>query len=84
MSKARSLSPYQLNRVLKRCLLMPNAELKRAALVLSFSTLRVSELAQITIKDLILPTGELKAELPLREATRAHQVIRGGVVGLVR
>jgi len=68
MPKARSLSPSQLNRVLKRCLLMPNAELKRAALVLSFSTLRVSELAQVTIKDLMLPTGELKSELPLRAA----------------
>lgn len=68
MPKAKSLSPIQLNRVLKRCQLMQNAELKRAALVLSFSTLRVSELAQITIKDLMLPTGELKSELPLRAA----------------
>lgn len=52
---------------------MPNAELKRAALVLSFSTLRVSELGQVTIKDLILPTGELKSELPLRAALCKRQ-----------
>ncbi len=66
MPKAKSLTPKQLNRVLKRCLLLPNAELKRAAFVLSFSTLRVSELSQITIQDLLLPNGEIKTELPLR------------------
>lgn len=68
MAKAKSLTPSQLSRVLKRCQIMPNAELKRAALVLSFSTLRVSELAQVTIKDLMLPNGEVKSELPLRAA----------------
>lgn len=68
MPKARSLSPHQINKVLKRCLLMQSPELKRAALVLSLSTLRVSELAQITISDLLLPSGEIKTELPLRAA----------------
>ncbi|TDE19261.1 site-specific integrase [Vibrio owensii] len=68
MAKAKSLTSRQLNRVLQRCLLLPNSELKRAAFVLSFSTLRVSELSQITIQDLLLPTGEIKTELPLRAA----------------
>ncbi|EHA1126452.1 site-specific integrase [Vibrio navarrensis] len=68
MRKARSLTPSQIKKVLKKCLLMQEPELKRAALVLSLSTLRVSELAQITISDLLLPTGEIKTELHLRAA----------------
>lgn len=67
-AKARSLSPNEINKVLKRCLLMSNPQLKRAALALSFSTLRVSELAQITIADVLTPTGEIKTELALRAA----------------
>ncbi len=67
-SKARSLSPNEINKVLKRCLLMSNPQLKREALALSFSTLRVSELAQITIADVLTPTGEIKTELALRAA----------------
>lgn len=66
MRKARSLTPSEIKKVLKRCLLMQEPELKRAALVLSLSTLRVSELAQITISDLLLPTGEIRTELHLR------------------
>ncbi len=54
MRKARSLTPSQIKKVLKKCLLMQEPELKRAALVLSLSTLRVSELAQITISALLL------------------------------
>jgi integrase/recombinase XerD len=68
MRKARSLTPSEIKKVLKRCLLMQEPELKRAALVLSLSTLRVSELAQITISDLLLPTGEIRTELHLRAA----------------
>lgn len=68
MRKAKSLTPNEIKKVLKRCLLMQEPELKRAALVLSLSTLRVSELAQITISDLLLPTGEIKTELHLRAA----------------
>ncbi|WP_341848731.1 site-specific integrase [Vibrio parahaemolyticus] len=47
---------------------MSNPELKRAALALSFCTLRVSELAQITISDVLTPTGEIKTEIALRAA----------------
>lgn len=65
-SKARSLSTPQINKVLKRCLLMQNAELKRVVLALSFSTLRVSELAQITVDDLLTPSGTIKDEIHLR------------------
>lgn len=69
-AKARSFSQNEINKVLKRCLLMSNPQLKRAALALalSFSTLRVSELAQITIADVLTPTGEIKTELALRAA----------------
>lgn len=67
-AKARSLTPTEINKVLKRCSIMSNPEFKRAALALSLSTLRVSELSQILISDLLLPTGEIKTELPLRAA----------------
>ncbi|WP_390242612.1 tyrosine-type recombinase/integrase [Vibrio sp. R78045] len=65
-SKAHILTTSQINKVLKRCLLMQNAELKRVVIALSFSTLRVSELAQITVADVIMPTGKIKDEIHLR------------------
>ncbi len=49
-SKAKSLSSSQVRKVLKQCLLMQNAELKRVVIALSFSTLRVSELAQVLVQ----------------------------------
>tara|TARA_Y100000588_G_scaffold294911_1_gene314961 strand:+ start:522 stop:785 length:264 start_codon:yes stop_codon:yes gene_type:complete len=45
---------------------MQNPELKRVVLALSFSTLRVSELAQITVDDVLTPTGIIKNEIYLR------------------
>ncbi|MEZ8260205.1 tyrosine-type recombinase/integrase [Vibrio cyclitrophicus] len=65
-SKAKSLSPAEIKKLLTRCLLMQNAELKRVVIALSFSTLRVSELAQITVDDVIMPTGRIKDEIYLR------------------
>lgn len=65
-SKAKSLLPTEIKKLLTRCLLMQNAELKRVVLALSFSTLRVSELAQITVDDVITPTGKIKDEIYLR------------------
>ena len=65
-SKARSLSPSQIRKLLSRCQLMQNPELKRVVLALSFSTLRVSELAQVTVDDVIMPTGRIKTEIHLR------------------
>jgi len=65
-SKARSLSPKQTRKLLTRCQLMQNPELKRVVLALSFSTLRVSELAQITVDDVLTPTGIIKNEIYLR------------------
>lgn len=67
-SKAKSLSPSQIKKVLLRCSLMPNPELKRLVLALSFSTLRVSEVAQITIDDVLTPSGIIKSEIHLRAA----------------
>ena len=65
-SKARSLSPSQIRKLLARCQLMQNPELKRVVLALSFSTLRVSELAQVTVDDVLTPTGLIKDEIYLR------------------
>lgn len=65
-SKAKSLSSSQVRKLLTRCQLMQNSELKRVVLALSFSTLRVSELAQVTVDDVIMPTGRIKDEIHLR------------------
>ncbi|HDY7982791.1 tyrosine-type recombinase/integrase [Vibrio vulnificus] len=65
-AKAKSLTPSQIRKLLDRCQLMQNPELKRVVLALSFSTLRVSELAQITVDDVIIPTGRIKDEIHLR------------------
>lgn len=65
-SKARRLSPSQTRKLLIRCQLMQNPELKRVVLALSFSTLRVSEIAQITVDDVIMPTGKIKDEIYLK------------------
>ncbi|HFQ4839765.1 site-specific integrase (plasmid) [Vibrio vulnificus] len=75
-AKARSLTPHQINKVLKRCLLMSNPQLKRAALALSFSTLRVSEAAQIIVSDVLTPTGEIKTEIALRAALCKRRIPR--------
>jgi len=45
---------------------MQNPELKRVVLALSFSTLRVSELAQVNVGDVLTPTGLIKDEIYLR------------------
>ncbi|MFG0447423.1 MULTISPECIES: tyrosine-type recombinase/integrase [Vibrio] len=65
-AKAKSLTNSQVKKLLSRCQLMQNAELKRLVLALSFSTLRVSELAQITVDHVIMPTGKIKDEIYLR------------------
>ncbi|MBN3495848.1 tyrosine-type recombinase/integrase [Vibrio neptunius] len=65
-SKAKSLSPTEIKKLLVRCKLMQNAELKRVVIALSFSTLRVSELAQLTVDDVIMPNGKIKDEIYLR------------------
>lgn len=65
-AKAKSLTNHQIKKLLSRCQLMQNAELKRVVIALSFSTMRVSELAQITVDDVIMPTGKIKDEIYLR------------------
>ena len=67
-AKAKSLTPSQIKKLLSRCQLMQNAELKRLVLALSFSTLRVSELARITVDDALMPTGKIKDEIYLRSS----------------
>ncbi|CAK2502012.1 putative site-specific recombinase [Vibrio crassostreae] len=65
-AKAKSLTPSKIRKLLVRCQLMQNPELKRVVLALSFSTLRVSELAQLTVDDVLMPTGKIKEEIYLR------------------
>ncbi|MDP2592362.1 site-specific integrase [Vibrio splendidus] len=65
-AKAKSLTPSQIRKLLVRCQLMQNPELKRVVLALSFSTLRVSELAQLTVDDVLMSTGKIKEEIYLR------------------
>ncbi|MEZ8733786.1 tyrosine-type recombinase/integrase [Vibrio sp. 10N.239.312.D08] len=65
-AKAKSLTPSQIRKLLVRCQLLQNPELKRVVLALSFSTLRVSELAQLTVDDVLMPTGKIKEEIYLR------------------
>ncbi|PMG26523.1 tyrosine-type recombinase/integrase [Vibrio splendidus] len=67
-AKAKSLTPSQIRKLLVRCQLMQNPELKRVVLALSFSTLRVSELAQLTVDDVLMPTGKIKEEIYLRSS----------------
>ena len=65
-AKAKSLTPSQIRKLLVRCQLMQNPELKRVVLALSFQTLRVSELAQLTVDDVLMPTSKIKEEIYLR------------------
>lgn len=53
MSKAISLSPKQIERVLQSCLLMQNSESKRCILVLSHTVLRVSEIGLLETKTIL-------------------------------
>ncbi|MBD0788085.1 site-specific integrase [Vibrio sp. Y2-5] len=67
-AKARSLTPPQVKKLMIRCQLMHNSQQKRLVLALSFSTMRVSEIAQIKVADVVTPTGEIKTEIHLRAA----------------
>lgn len=65
MSKADTLTPKQINRVLRTCKLMKSSEAKRCALVLSFSAIRVTEIALLDTKTLMFANGRLRDEVHL-------------------
>ncbi|MGR6778089.1 Phage integrase family protein [Moritella viscosa] len=69
MSKADSLTPKEINRVLNTCQLMPNAESKRCVLVLSHAAIRISEIAQIQVKTILYQqSGKIRDEIYLPSA----------------
>jgi len=63
MSKACALSSKEINRVLQTTLLMPNPELKRCVLVLSHSSIRISEISRLTVKTILYPSGKIRDEI---------------------
>ncbi len=67
-SKAKTLTPQNIKKLLTRCSLMQEPQQKQLVLALSFSTLRVSEIAQITVGDVITQAGVIRSEIHLRAA----------------
>ncbi len=65
MSQALALTPQQIKRVLKTCLAMPDSEIKRCALVLSFAAMRVTEIALLETKTILTPAGNIRKEIHL-------------------
>lgn len=65
MSKAKALSPPEINHVLKVCNLLTHAEGKRCAVVLSHAALRVTEIALLHTKSILFPSGEIREEVHL-------------------
>jgi site-specific recombinase XerD len=65
MSKANSLKPHEIKRVLKTCLLMQDKEMKRCVIVLSYAAMRVTEISLIEVKSLLYPSGLIREEIHL-------------------
>ena len=63
MSQADSLTPKQINRVLKTIDLMQSCEMKKAVIVLSHSCLRITEIALLETKSIIYPSGKIRSEI---------------------
>lgn len=68
MAKAIALTKHQINRVLELCASMQQPEIKRAAIALSHTAIRVSEIARLDIKTLMKPSGEWRKEIHLPAA----------------
>jgi integrase/recombinase XerD len=68
MSQAKTLSSKDIRKVFKRIDLMSQPEQKKAIIALSLSGLRVTELSQITVSDLITKSGKIRSEIALRSA----------------
>lgn len=65
MSKAKALSSSQIKHALAVCNLMTHKEGKRCALALSHAALRVSEIALLDTKTILLPSGRIREEIHL-------------------
>lgn len=72
MSKAKALTPNEINHVLTICNLLTHSEGKRCALVLSHAALRVSEIALLKTKTILFPSGEIREEIHLPAAICKH------------
>lgn len=67
-SQASTLTAHQINKIFSRIRLMSNPHQKAAIIALSLSGLRVTELSRITVKDLVMGSGEIRTEIALRAA----------------
>lgn len=65
MSKSDRLSPSEINRVLKTCLLMQSSQARRVAIVLSHAGMRVTELGLLQTKSVLTKTGFIRQEIAL-------------------
>ncbi|MGI2205264.1 tyrosine-type recombinase/integrase [Shewanella oncorhynchi] len=65
MSRADALTPAQINRVLKTCLLMQHSEGKRCAVALSHAALRVTEIALLRTEHVLFANGKIRDEIHL-------------------
>lgn len=65
MSKADSLSPKQIKRVIATCQLMQHGQAKACAIALSHAALRVSEIARLDVQTVLYPSGSIREEINL-------------------
>lgn len=61
----RQLTPAQINRVLKTCLLMQHGDGKRCAVALSHAAMRVTEIALLRTEHVLLANGKIRDEIHL-------------------
>lgn len=65
MSKASLLQPKQIIRVLRSCKAMQHGQAKACAIALSHAALRVTEIALLDVKTVLLPSGAIREEVHL-------------------
>lgn len=65
MSKAESLQPKTIKRVLRSCGSMQHGQAKACSIALSHAALRVTEIALLDVKTVLLPSGAIREEVHL-------------------
>lgn len=65
MSKADSLQPKTIKRVLRSCGAMQHGQAKACSIALSHTALRVTEIALLDVKTVLLPSGKIREEVHL-------------------
>lgn len=65
MSKADSLRPNEINHVLRSCKAMQHGQEKACAIALSHAAMRVTEIALLDVKTVLLPSGAIREEVHL-------------------